>query len=120
MNITKSAKRIVYWPFEQTAGWLKNAASVVSDYEAEDFLPEAAADVWDWLRDQVPRAFGFGTPGEQMSASVVLAIASIFTSVFTGGFTIAAVFLFAVTFLGGALRLWPFIDDLWPFGPSET
>lgn len=108
------------WPFRQVQGWGENAWAVVTKYKPGDFIPPAVTETLDWLKDQVPQAFGFGTPGEQMSSSVVLGIASIITSVFTGGITIAFVMLFALTFLGGALRLWPVVDDLWPFGAAET
>lgn len=111
---------IALWPVRQTIGWLKNAKSVLTDYAPEDFVPPAIAESWDWLTDQVPRSLGFGTPGEQMSSSVVLAIASIFTSLFTGGITIFFVAVFAVTFTIGAFRLWPAFNDLWPVGEAEV
>lgn len=112
--------RIAKWPFRQIAGWFENLKAVLTNYEAEDFMPEPFADMWHWLKKQIPQAFGLGTPGEQMSSSVVLAIASIFTSLFTGGVTLFFVSIFVLTFIGGALRLWPAIDALWPLGESET
>lgn len=112
--------RVVKWPFKQVQGWLENFWAVVTKYKPDDFIPPAVTETLDWLKEQVPQAFGLGTPGEQMSSSVVLIIASIVTSVFTGGVTIAFVTLFALTFLGGALRLWPVVDGLWPFGAAET
>lgn len=114
------AVRAVKWPFRQVQGWLENFWAVVTKYKPTDFVPPAAAETWDWLTDQVPQAFGFGTPGEQMSSSVVLILASIATSLFSGGITLAFASLFAVTFFGGALRLWPVVDNLWPFGEAET
>lgn len=112
--------RAVKWPFEQIAGWGRNAWSVLTKYSAADFVPPTIVDTWTWIKQQVPRAFGMGTPGEQMSASVVLAIAAILTSLFSGGITLVFVGLFMLTFAGGALRLWPVIDDLWPWGQAET
>ena len=111
---------ILAWPFRQVIGWWKNFVAVVTEYAPSDFVPPAAVETWEWLKQQVPQAFGFGTPGEQMSSSVVLAIASIFTSLFTGGVTIFFVGVFTLTFIGGALRLWPVINDLWPFGEAEA
>lgn len=111
---------ILLWLPRQIGGWLKNFGAVVGKYKPTDFIPPAISSTLGWLKEQVPQALGFGTPGEQMSSSVVLAGASIATSVFTGGVTVAFVLLFAVTFIGGALRLWPFIDRIWPFGQEET
>lgn len=116
-NVAVSAAK---WPFRQVQGWLQNFWAVLTKYEATDFVPPAVADTWDWLKQQVPQAFGFGTPGEQMSSSVVLILASIATSLFSGGITLFFVGVFALTFAGGALRLWPVIDDLWPLGEAET
>lgn len=112
--------RVAKWPFRQVAGWTQNAWAVLTKYSATDFVPPAVADTWSWLKKQVPQAFGFGTPGEQMSSSVVLGLAAIFTSLFSGGITLFFVGVFFLTFVGGALRLWPIIDDLWPFGQAET
>lgn len=111
---------ILLWPFRQVAGWLDNFYSVLTTYQPTDFIPPALADTLSWLRDQIPQAFGFGTPGEQMSSSVILALASVFTSVFTGGVTLFFVGVFMLTFVGGALRLWPVVDMLWPLGEAET
>lgn len=114
------AVRIAKWPFEQVKGWTENAWAVLTKYSAEDFVPPAVADTWSWLKDQVPQAFGWGTPGEQISSSIVLIFASIATSLFSGGITLFFVGVFLLTLAGGLLRLWPVIDDLWPFGTSET
>lgn len=111
---------ILLWLPRQIGGWVKNFMAVVGKYRPTDFIPPAVSETLGWLRDQVPQAFGWGTPGEQMSSSVVLIGASIATSLFSGGITLIFVGLFAITFFGGALRLWPFIDNLWPFGSAET
>lgn len=112
--------RVAKWPFRQVYGWLENARVVVTEYRPDDFVPPAVYDTWEWLKCQLPRAFGLGTPGEQMSSSIVLIITSIATSLFTGGVTLFFVGVFTLTFLGGALRLWPAINGLWPFGEAET
>lgn len=112
--------RVVKWPFRQVIGWTKNFWAVVTKYDAVDFVPPAVADTWSWLKKQIPQAFGWGTPGEQMSSSIVLILAAIATSLFSGGITLFFVGVFFITFPGGALRLWPVIDGLWPFGQAET
>lgn len=120
MSVKDTAVAVARWPFEQVKGWAENFWAVVTKYSAADFVPPTIVDTWTWLKKQVPQAFGWGTPGEQMSSSIVLILASIATSLFSGGITLFFVGVFMLTFAGGALRLWPVVDDLWPFGQAET
>jgi len=108
------------WPVRQVRGWGENVRDVLTETDTGDVLPPAIVETGAWLREQVPRAAGTGTPGEQMAASVVLAFASVLTSLFTGGVTLFFVALFLLTFLVGAFRLVPAVDALWPLGESET
>lgn len=119
MSVKETTVAAVKWPVVQTKGAARNAWRVATKYSATDFVPPWITETWDWLKAQVPRAFGLGTPGQQMASSVVLIIASIATSLFTGFATLFFVAVFTLTFLGGLLRLVPIVDELWPFGQSE-
>lgn len=113
-------KRGLLWLPRQVWGFLQNAWGVITGLAPDDVAPPSIVSTWEWLKQQVPRAVGLGTPQEQLSASVVLAIAAVLTSLFTGGVTLFFVAVFAVTFGVGVLRLVPVVDDLWPVGAEVS
>lgn len=114
-----TARSAVEWPIEQAQGWWEQATKTVSDLTWEDFLPPAMLSTAAWLKEQLYYALGGGTPQEQMSSSMALGIAAIVSTALTLGATVGAVVFFAVTFMVGAFRLWPFADSVWPFGDAE-
>lgn len=113
MNASDVVVKPVRWTWSQVTGWASNVRSLVTGTSLDDILPPAVSESVEWLADQIPLALGAGSPEDQIKSSTVLAFASIFTTVFTGGFTVGAVAFFAFTFMVGALRFWPFMDGLW-------
>ncbi|ELY68830.1 hypothetical protein [Natrinema versiforme] len=82
-------------------GIIKNARQYIGDQSFDDFLP-------DWFLDltirALPRAFGFGTPEEQVTSSIILIGWSIATSLFTGGVTAVFVLFWLFWLSIGVLR----------------
>ena len=113
MNASDVVVKPLSWTWEQVTGWASNVRNLVTDTDLDDIVPPAVSEGVEWLTEQIPLALGTGSPEEQLKSSAVLAVASIFTSVFTGGVTIAAVAFFAITFMFGALRFWPALDSAW-------
>lgn len=82
-------------------GIIDNARQYVRDQSPDNFLP-------DWLLDltvrAIPRAFGLGTPEEQVTSSIILIGWSIGTSLFTGGVTAVFVIFWLFWLAIGVLR----------------
>ncbi|ELZ40642.1 hypothetical protein C471_07661 [Halorubrum saccharovorum DSM 1137] len=113
MNASDVVVKPVSWTWTQVTGWASNVRNLVTDTSLDDILPPAVTEGVEWLAEQLPLAFGTGSPEDQIKASAVLAVASIITSVFSGGLTIGAVLVFALTGMIGALRFWPALDSAW-------
>lgn len=125
----RTAWRVVTWPFRAAwAGlaWLWMQATgaadrfrrfVVRDLSTQEMLPPSVHDTIVWFLNQFHRAIGWGSPGEQVVASIVLAIAAIVTSAVTAGLTLVLVAVFAITFLIGSARFIPAVDQQWPLSP---
>lgn len=96
------------WFSRQARGTARNARAVGGKLRPKNVLPPAALSTGRWLKDQGGLALGRGTPTEQMTASVTLAIVMIISSL--GALTpLAAVMILPFTI--GALRLVPFVDS---------
>lgn len=112
-------KAVVAWPLEQVKGWWENATKIARDLTWEDAVPPAMLSTAAWVKEKLVLALGGGTAQEQMAASFALGVAAYASSVVTLGATLVAGLFFTMTFGFGALRLWPVVDDLWPFGSTE-
>lgn len=108
--------RMVYrWPARQIRGFVGNVIEFGSNLltKPEKVVPPSVWSTWVWLKAQVPRAFGGGTPFQQITASVVLAVVAFLSGFITAGATWVLIGVFTITFVLGLLRLWPFIDKGW-------
>lgn len=104
---------IVRWPFGQARAFLGNLSDIVTGTRAGDVLPPWIVETAAWFKAQIPRAAGYGTPAEQITGSVTLAVAMVISSL--GLLTpLALVMLIPVTI--GFWRLVPAINNLWPLG----
>lgn len=113
-------KAAVLWPIDQLRGWWDNATSIVSDLSWDDLIPPALASSLVWTKEQLWYSLGAGTPQEQMASSFALGVAAWVSSALSLGLTIPVALFFTGTFLFGSLRLWPVVDDTWPFGSAEA
>lgn len=113
-------KAVVTWPIEQMKGWWKNATRIVSDLTWEDAIPPALLSSLAWTKEKLYLSLGAGTPQEQMSSSFALGVAAWVSSAISLGLTIPIALFFTLTFFFGSLRLWPIVDDAWPFGSAEA
>jgi hypothetical protein len=116
MWLLGTSKAVVAWPFRVTKQWLSNVRAAVSEASPDDFVPPWVWETVEWLKMQLPRAAGTGTPYEQMSASVVLAIAMIVVSI--GALTPLSAIM-VIPLLIGAARLHPVVDRAWPLSTTE-
>jgi hypothetical protein len=112
-------KNAAAWPLKQAAGWWQNTKAIVGDLTWDDFIPPALLSSITWSKEKLKDAAGTDTPQKQMAASFALGVAAVISSVISLGATIPIVILFAGTFTIGALRLWPVVDDYWPWGESQ-
>lgn len=113
-------KAAVSWPVEQVAGWWENTKAIVSSLSWEDAIPPAVLSSAAWTKEKLYLSLGIGTPQEQMSASFALGVAAWISSAISLGLTIPIALFFTMTFVIGAFRLWPVVDDVWPFGAAGT
>lgn len=67
-----------------------------------------------WFEDQTMRLVGGGSPAEQIVASIVLGVLLIMTSSIGLFFTIALLWIPALTLIIGVLRLAPPVDAAYP------
>lgn len=106
---------ILIWPFQQLWGWADNLWRWLSDrLSLQDVLLPSIYSSLVWLGDQLPRAFGYGSPGEQISGSFVLGVATFLTGIVTGGAAWVLIGLWAVTALIGVVRFVPAVESRWP------
>lgn len=101
--------------YTTTRQWLSNIWDVLTAATPEDVIPpwiwEWFWSTWNWMRMQFPRAAGYNaTPYEQMTASIVLAVAMILVSIGTLTW-VAPIMIFP--FLIGLARLHPWVDRAW-------
>jgi len=115
-TIRQTVWAAIRWPFDQTAGFFRNAWNAISVTTPPDIIPpwivEWIVSTYHWLRSQLPRAVGFGTPQEQITASIVIAVAMVITSL--GTLTVLAAFMIIPLSVGVA-RLIPVVNEWWPF-----
>lgn len=107
--------RALRWPFSQAAGFVRNARSAIRRTGPDDVLPPWIVSTLAWMRQQIPRTLGYGSAYEQMTGSIVLAIAMIVASF--GILTWLAAFML-IPFFVGVARLLPVVDDNWPLTGS--
>lgn len=108
--------RAIYrWPTRQVRGFIGNVADFGGALltRPESVVPPSVWSTWVWLKAQVPRAFGWGSAFQQITASVVLAVVAFISGFITAGVTWVLIGVFAITASLGLLRLWPFINRLW-------
>lgn len=111
-------KAVVKWPIEQVKGWWKNATKIAKDLTWEDAIPPALLSSIEWTKEKLLLSLGTGTPQEQMASSFALGVAAWVSSALSLGLTIPVALFFTLTFAFGSLRLWPIVDDTWPFGSA--
>jgi flagellar biosynthesis protein FlhB len=104
-----------------TRQWLSNIWAVLAAASPEDVIPPwlwtRFWNTFNWIKLQFPRAAGWrSTPYEQMTASIVLAVAMILVSIGTLTW-FAPIMIFP--FILGAARLHPTIDRLWPLADEK-
>lgn len=108
--------RVIYrWPIRQVRGFGENVVGVGRQLfsKPQAVVPPSIWSTWVWLKSQIPRAFGFGTPFQQIAASVVLGVITFLSGLLTGGLAWAFIGVWLVTGMIGLLRLWPFINEQW-------
>lgn len=110
----------VMWPVGQVKGWWENATRIVKDLTWEDAIPPALLSSIAWTKEKLYYSLGGGTPQEQMASSFALGVAAWISSALSLGLTIPVALFFTLTFLIGAVRLWPVVDDVWPFGTAAA
>jgi hypothetical protein len=111
----------VTYPFRSTWQFLGNIREVLGVATPEDIIPpwiwEWFWSTYNWMAMQFPRAAGWNsTPYEQMTASVVLAVAMVVVSIGTLTW-VAPIMIFP--FMAGAARLHPTVDRLWPLADER-
>lgn len=109
-----TVRSIVMWPFRQAAGWAGNLWGFVSTVSWRQVLVPSLVAAITWLAAQVPRAFGFGSPSEQITASISLGIAAYISGYVTAFLTWGLIVVFAVTATIGFLRFVPVVEQYWP------
>ena len=118
MPVTSTIGSIITWPFRQVAGALRRGRRfVVSDLSTQEAIPPSIHDTAVWFANQLHLALGWGSPGEQLVASIVLAIATFFAGIVTAGLAWAIIGLWLLTATIGTARFVPAIDRLWPLEP---
>jgi len=104
---------VVRGPFRQARGFFGNLADIATGTRASDILPPWIIETIAWFKAQIPLAAGYGSPAEQITGSVTLAIAMVISSL--GLLTpLALVMLIPITI--GFWRLVPAVNDRWPLG----
>ncbi len=102
----------------QLAGFAANVRDLFFTASVDDLLPPSVVSTLVFIRDSVPRAFGFtDTPTEHITGIVVFSVALILGSFTT--LTVVAVVFALVALPMAALRLWPAVDERWPFRPRD-
>lgn len=115
MSAAGQLKTAALWPFVQFWGFLRNFWTWLSrNLHLRDILLPAIYDSLVWVTNQVPLALGGGTPGEMVEASFVLAIATFFTGIVTGGAAWVLIGLWTTTALLGIVRFTPVVERHWP------
>jgi len=86
MSHTETAWAGLTWPFRQFWAFLVNLWTWLTErLELRNIVLPAIYDSLVWLTNQLPLALGGGDPGEMIEASFVLAVATFFTGIVTGG-----------------------------------
>jgi len=115
MSYAATAWAYIRWPFAQAWGFLVNLWTwLTENLHPRDIVLPSIYESYLWFRDQLPLAFGTGSPGSQIEASFVLAVASFLTGFVTGFAAWALIALWAATALIGLFRMVPFVDKYWP------
>ena len=112
---------VVLWPVRMFRATLVNVREVLSAATPADVIPpwiyEYITSTLAWFRMQVPRVVGYrSTPYEQMTASVVIAVAMVVVSV--GVLTWLAPIML-IPFGIGVARLVPAADRVWPLANTR-
>ena len=120
MAVSRFVSSRARWGREQVAGWWANLKSVVGAAHPRENLPapkwEWVIGIKDWLVIQTMRSLGFGTPAQQITASITLAVTMIVVSI--GALTPAAAIMALPLFMG-LLRLWPAVDEHYPISDDR-
>lgn len=108
------------WLREQAVGTAANVRRLLSSLSIDDLLPPSVVSTLVFVRDSVPRAFGFGTPEEHITGIVVFSAFLVIASFTLLTFVAVAFFLLAMPI--ALLRLipainkrWPLSAEMWPF-----
>ena len=109
------------WPFRTLRATLGNLREVLGAATPEDLIPPwiyaYVTSTLAWFRMQIPRVAGYrSTPYEQMTASVVIAVAMVVVSV--GVLTWLAPIML-IPFGIGVARLVPAVDRVWPLANTR-
>lgn len=108
-------KMLYRWPMRQTRAWFMHffAFLMGTVNNPNSILPPAVWSTWEWLKQQLPRSFGFSSPDEQVTASITLVVVSFLTGFVTGGAAWFLIFVFLFTGWIGLLRFFPAKNKLW-------
>jgi hypothetical protein len=104
----------------QLRGFVSNLWASAMRAKWEGFLPPSIVSTIKFVGNMVPDAFGFGTPFEQLQASVVLGTVAVLSSIITLGATLALVVVFGATFAVGIIRHIPAVEGRWPLPEYEV
>jgi len=117
MSHTETAWAGLTWPFRQFWAFLVNLWTWLTErLEFQDIVLPAIYDSLVWLTNQLPLALGGGDPGEMIEASFVLAVATFFTGIVTGGLAWVLISVWLVTGVIGLARFTPAVEKHWPIG----
>lgn len=113
-----SATDVALWPFRQIRGWFGNVWLVLTTVSLRDLLPDWIISWLIFTRDSLPRSLGFTSslPGH-LTGVVVFTAALVISS---AGFLTYVAIPYALFFGTIALlRLWPAVNQRWPFDESS-
>lgn len=99
-----------HWIMDQMVAAGRNFVRLFTGTSLGDVAPPSVVSTVDWFLKQFPRAIGLGTPQQQITASIVMGIATFFTGAVTGGAAWAIIGLWVLTLVIGLLRLIPAAD----------
>lgn len=102
--------RAALWIYRQASATVSNTVSFFRNLNPYNLLPPSFRDLLNWLGSQIPKALGKGTPRQQVTASVTIAIVMVVASI---GFLTPAALLLLIPFSIGFLRMVPAINDQW-------
>jgi len=108
LTILKLPYTVTVWALRQTGSAIRGLGELISGLRPNSVLPPSVVSTIDWVKKQVPLALGAGSPQEQLTASVVVAVVMVVSSF---GFLTPAAVLMVVPFGIGLLRLFPAFDD---------